>query len=130
MIVSRLFHQMAGLWPLSENWGLGPDIYLLTLSEDFQPIGKPKRLTFENRLTRRPAWTSDGREIIFSSGPYRSPNLFRIAASGSGKPQRLAGVGEDGSEPAIARRTQRLVYTSELIDVNIWRVEVPGPQER
>ena len=103
------------------------DIYLLTLSEDFQPIGEPKRLTFENRLIFRPVWTSDGREIIFSSGPYRGPNLFRIAASGSGKPQRLAGVGEDGSEPAISRRTQRLVYTRELIDLNIWRLEVPGP---
>ena len=103
------------------------DIYLLTLSEDFQPIGEPKRLTFENRLTFRPVWTLDGREIIFSSGPYLSPNLFRIAASGSGKPQRLAGVGEDGSEAAISHRTQRLVYTRELIDENIWRLEVPGP---
>ena len=31
------------------------DIYLLTLSEDFQPIGEPKRLTFENQLTFRPS---------------------------------------------------------------------------
>ena len=78
-------------------------------------------------MTFSPVWTLDGREIIFSSGPYLSPNLFRIAASGSGKPQRLASIGEDGSEPAISHRAQRLVYTRELIDVNIWRVEVPGP---
>src|SRR2546422_5358358 len=90
-------------------------------------MGEPKRLTFENRLTFRPVWTLDGREIIFSSGPYLGPNLFRIAASGSGKPQRLAGVGEDGAEAAISRGTQRLVYTRELIDVNIWRLELPGP---
>jgi Tol biopolymer transport system component/serine/threonine protein kinase len=102
------------------------DIYLLTLSEDFQPIGEPKRLTFENQLIFRPVWTLDGREIIFSSGPYLGPNLFRIAASGSGKSQRLAGVGEDGSEATISGRTQRLVYTRELIDVNIWRLEVSG----
>jgi Tol biopolymer transport system component len=103
------------------------DIYLLALSEDFQPIGEPKRLTFENRLTFRPVWTTDGREIIFSSGLYLGPNLFRIAASGSRKPQRLAAVGEDGSEAAISHRTQRLVYTRELIDANIWRLEVTGP---
>jgi Tol biopolymer transport system component len=95
------------------------DIYLLTLSEDFQPIGEPKRLTFENRLTFRPVWSLAGDEIIFSSGLYLGPNLFRIAASGSGKPQRLAGVGEDGSELAISRRTHRLVYTRELLDLNI-----------
>ncbi len=102
----------------------------LTLSEDFQPIGEPKRLTFENQLTFRPVWTMAGNEIIFSSGQYRSPSLFRIAASGSGKPQRLAGVGEDGSEAVISRRTQRLVYTRELLDTNIWRLEVPGPQAK
>jgi Tol biopolymer transport system component len=102
------------------------DIYLLALSEEFQPVGGPKRLTSENQLTvRQHVWTLDGREIIFSSGMV--PSLFRIAASGSGKTQRLAAVGEDGSEPAISRRTQRLVYTRELIDGNIWRLEVPGP---
>ena len=102
------------------------DIYLLALSEDFQPIGEPKRLTFGDQLTfRQQVWSLDGREIIFSSG--LDPRLFRIAASGSGKSQRLAAVGEDGSEPAISRRTQRLVYTRELSDANIWRLEVPGP---
>jgi serine/threonine protein kinase/Tol biopolymer transport system component len=108
------------------------DIYLLTLSEDFQPIGKPTRLTFENRLIWSPVWTVDGRELIFSSssGPSSSPSLFRIAASGSGKPQRLAGVGENASEPAIAQHTQRLAYTSKVFDMNIWRVEVPGPYEK
>ena len=39
------------------------DIYLVTLSEDFQPIGEPKRLTFENQLTFRsgldPRWARD-----------------------------------------------------------------------
>jgi Tol biopolymer transport system component len=38
----------------------------------------------------------------------------------------LAGVGEDGSEAAISRRTYRLVYTREIIDANVWRLEVPG----
>ena len=69
------------------------DIYLLSLSRDIQQIGEPKRLTFENRLTFSPVWNLDGQEIIFSSGPYLGPNLFRIATSGSGKPQRLASVG-------------------------------------
>ena len=108
--------------------GLGlRDIYLLTLSEDFQPIGEPKRLTFDNQLTFRPIWTAEGREIIFPSGRFFGPNLLRIAASGFGKARRLAGVGEGGSEAAISHRTQRLVYTRELPNVNIWRVDVPGP---
>ena len=68
-----------------------------------------------------------GERLFFLLDPILGPNLFRIAASGSGKPQRLAGVGEDGSEAAISHRTQRLVYTRELRDENIWRLEVPGP---
>jgi len=103
------------------------DIYLLPLSENLQPIGEPKRLTFDSQMTFRPVWTAEGREIVFSSGPVLSPHLFRIAASLSGKRQRLAAVGEDGSEPAISHRRQRLVYTRELRDENIWRVEVSGP---
>jgi Tol biopolymer transport system component/DNA-binding winged helix-turn-helix (wHTH) protein len=103
------------------------DAYLLTLSEDLEPIGEPRRLTFGNQLTFKPVWTSDGQQIILSSGPYHSPNLFRIAASGSGKPQRLATVGEDGFAAAISHRTQRLVYARQLIDRNIRSLEVPGP---
>jgi Tol biopolymer transport system component/tRNA A-37 threonylcarbamoyl transferase component Bud32 len=106
------------------------DIYLLALSENFQPIGEPKRLTFENRLTFNPVWSVAGQEIIFSTGRYLNPNLFRIASSGSAKPQRLAGVGEDGSDLAISHRTERLVYTRQFIDVNIWRLEIPDRYKR
>ena len=41
------------------------DIYLLTLSQDFQPIGEPKRLTFENQLVVSPVWTLEGRDYLF-----------------------------------------------------------------
>jgi len=96
------------------------DVYLLPLSKDFHPVGDPRRLTFENHLALAPVWASDGQQIIYSSGPYLGPNLFRVAASGSGKPQRLATVGEDATEAAISHRAQRLVYTRLLADVNIW----------
>ena len=102
------------------------DIHLLSVSQDFQPIGEPKRLTFENQLTRRPVWTSDASEIVFSSGTFSNFSLFWIASSGSGKPRRLAGCGEDGSEPSISCHGHRLAYTRALTDVNIWRLEVPG----
>jgi Tol biopolymer transport system component len=84
------------------------DLYLLALSGSGVPVGEPRRLTFENRETFGPAWTRDGREIIFASGPQGGTSLWRVDASGSGKPQRLASVGEGGSEPAIARQGRRL----------------------
>jgi Tol biopolymer transport system component len=104
------------------------DLYLLALSDSLQPVGEAKRLTFDNRYTFSPAWTADGREIIFASGQSGNSSLWRIAASGSGKPQRLASLGEDAHEPAIARQGSRLAYTRQLWDSNIWRVGVAGPQ--
>jgi Tol biopolymer transport system component len=47
-----------------------------------------KRLTFDNSVTFGPTWTADGRDIIFVSGQLSTNvSLWRIAASGSGKPQ-------------------------------------------
>ena len=102
-------------------------MYLLSLSEDFQPIGEPKQLTFDSQLHLQTRLDLRWARDYFFFWTLLSPSLFRIAASGSGKPQRLAAVGEDGSEAAISHRTQRLVYTRELRDENIWRLEVSGP---
>jgi Tol biopolymer transport system component len=99
------------------------ELYLLALSDSFTPIGAPKRLIFENRAMYAPAWTPDGREIIFASGEEGN-TLWRMAAFGSGKPQRLAGIGEAGSQPAISRQGHRLAYTRSLQDEDIWRVGV------
>ncbi len=102
------------------------DLYLLPLSADFVPAGEPKRLTFDNQMATDPVWTADGREIIFSSRQYGGRGLWRIAVSGSGKPQRLTAVGEEGDLPAISRQGSRLVYTRQMQDVNVWQVEVAG----
>jgi Tol biopolymer transport system component len=49
-----------------------------------------------------------------------------MAASGVGRPQQLASLGEQVSHPAISRQGHRLAYEFYLADMNIWRVEVPG----
>jgi Tol biopolymer transport system component len=112
----------------SSVYGNG-DLYLLTLSANGTPIGEPKQLTFDNRGNFGPAWTSDGRDILFASGGIGSETLWRMPAFGSGKPQRLPSVGEVGShfQPAISPRGHRLACTEGLYDENIWRVGV-GPQ--
>jgi serine/threonine protein kinase len=86
------------------------DLYLLALSDSGVPMGEPKQLTFDNRGASSPAWTPDGHDIIFASGGEDSRSLWRVAASGPGKPRRLASVGEAGSQPAISRQGHRLAY--------------------
>ena len=95
------------------------DIYLVPAAG-----GEPTRLTFDDTLAGRLAWTADGRELVFSSDRGGSiPYLWRIAVSG-GRPERVAGVGLNASNPAISRRGDRLAYTQVLADHNIWRFEV------
>jgi Tol biopolymer transport system component len=106
------------------------DVYLLRLSDGFMPKGEPKRATFDNRYTSRPAWTADGREILFSAGSFMGGGLWRMTADGSSKPQRMASLGEALHAPAVSRQGNRLAYMRESFDFNIWRMRVPEPVDR
>jgi len=72
-----------------------------------------------------PAWTADGKEIIYaSSTPEIAGPLWRLAIGSVGPPQRLAFAGQDAGYPAISRKGDRLVFVRALRDVNIWRIEL------
>lgn len=105
--------------------GLLADVFVLELAKDVRAKAEPRRITFDTRYTYGLAWTDDGRELLFSSGPLQSSNLRRVAADGSGTPQRLTSLGSGVSYPAIARQGRHLAYMRSSYDSNIWRVEVP-----
>ena len=107
----------------SNNIGVG-DLYLLPVSKDFQPAGEARRLTFDNAQNGHPAWTADGREVVFSS-PRAGGTvaLWRLKTGRQSEPQRVPSVGEDALFPAVSRQLNRMIYTKYAIDSNIWRVE-------
>jgi Tol biopolymer transport system component/tRNA A-37 threonylcarbamoyl transferase component Bud32 len=74
-----------------------------------------------------PAWTPNGREIVFSA----DGGLWRTAVPGKTAPSRLPFVGEEGLMPVISRpqpgRLPRLVYVRSIEDSNIWRIDTLGP---
>src|SRR5262249_26517543 len=80
--------------------------------------------------TSSPVWTLDGSWIVFSSVfSGAGGSLWRISPSGTAKPQRLAGFGESGVQPAISRDGHHLAYKRFLWGGggnDIWRVEIPG----
>ena len=105
------------------------DLYLLPLSPDLRAAAEPKRLTFGNWIAASPAWTMGGSSLTFSAGSAGSregSSLWRAAASGAGKPERLAAIGLNGAHPAISSRGNRLAYAQALSDINIWRIEIPN----
>jgi serine/threonine protein kinase/Tol biopolymer transport system component len=114
----------------SRNVAFTSEIYLLVLSRDLAPKGEPKQLTFTHQVSKWPAWTANGTEIIGSFGNLLSEKeLLRLPIDGGGLPQPLSPPVQ-GKFPAISRRGDRLAFTRLLSDDNIWRVEVPGPNRK
>jgi Tol biopolymer transport system component/tRNA A-37 threonylcarbamoyl transferase component Bud32 len=108
------------------------ELYLLPVSGGSKPTGEPKRISMENRNADNPAWTEDGRAIVFSSGQFDQRGLWKIAVPGSsspaGKPEQLASLGTNAYQPVISRRGNRLVYVHVLIRSSISRIPVKDRQ--
>ena len=96
------------------------DIYLVPAAG-----GDPKRLTFDDRWIKGLAWTSDGREIIFSSNRGGRQRLWRLSVSGNA-PEVLPASGERAILPTISRQGQHLAYVEKETDLNIWRIRGPN----
>jgi len=102
-----------------------PQLHLLPLSEDYQAAGEPRRLDLPQPLAKNPVWTADGREIVCDAGtPWVGGTLWRVAVSGSEKPQLLRSGGEGIGQPTISRQGNRLVYVHWTWDLDIWRTEI------
>ena len=103
-------------------------LYLLRVSQGILPEGEPKQLTFGNQPASSPAWTSDGREIIYVYGKHGT-TLWKIPASRKGTPELLPFSGGLVSDPAISPQNRRLIYTLSAQDIDIWRCEIPRAGE-
>lgn len=107
------------------------DVLVLPLAADLAPEGEPVRLTCESRSYGAPAWTPDGRGVVFASGTALGiPRLQRIevesASAGHCGEAQLLSFGELATSVSISR-TGRLVYEREIRDTDIWRLELPRP---
>jgi Tol biopolymer transport system component len=105
------------------------ELYLLSLSDSLATKGEPKQLTSSHQWATRLAWTPDGREIIFASGPGSwsgLTELWRMPVSGSDPPRQLEFSGDWDYFPAISRQRNRLAFSRSTQDDNIYRLELSG----
>ncbi len=77
------------------------------------------------------AWTADGREIVYgASSSSQIQSLWRVSVSRQGPPKGLPYSLPSAIFPAIARTRPRLVYTWQLSNVNLWRLDVRANQRK
>lgn len=100
--------------------GVSNDIYVMSTSG-----GEPKRLTFDRRpIMGSPAWTANGREIIFSSDRGVATGLWRVSATGC-SPVPVAGPVGEAVWPSIPTNGKHtLVYEQGVFKSNIWKLDL------
>jgi|SRR6266567_1236195 len=120
-------HTLAFSRRVDFDYGLG-DLYLLNLltaSDGLKPAGEVKRITFENHGARSPAWTSDGREIVFSD----RLGVSRISATATAQPRQITSFGGNIDTLTISRHRQRLIYVHYIVHSKVWRLITPVVEE-
>ena len=102
------------------------DLQILALTQHLTPAGEPRRLTFEDRYINSPAWTPNGREILFASGSWDNPHLSRVPISGGSPARRVEFIGDNADHPVLSRQGQ-LAFSQTSSDVDIWHADLEGP---
>jgi Tol biopolymer transport system component/DNA-binding winged helix-turn-helix (wHTH) protein len=82
--------------------------------------GEPERLTHDGGGASNLTWALDGREIIFSTRYGGRTQLHRIPVDG-GAPQWLAASGNDAHYPAFSASGNRLAWTKNTANTDIFR---------
>ena len=98
-------------------------LHLLRLAEDYMPRGEPERIALDNLWNSNATWTPDGQEIVFATGK----GLWRMTAFKPAAPSRLPFAPDNARAPAISRQGNRLAYSVERSDTNIWRIDLREP---
>lgn len=101
------------------------DIYAFEIPKEGGPAAEARPLTQWNRMNRSPVWSGDGKEVFFvGDEPRIGSRIWRVPAFAPGKTRRINQIGEGSTSIAISPRSKRLVYSKEIEDWNIWRLDL------
>ena len=126
-ILSPDSRKLALLYTTESLENFRPRLYVVALSADYKPEGEPKPLVPADWNVESPAWTADGKEILFirefggGANVGSDTAMYRVVADG-GAPRRVSFAGDNPWFLGIARRGSRMAFTRLHRDINIYRV--------
>lgn len=96
-------------------------LYVADLTPGMRLSGHPRQIVPADALF--PAWTADGREIVFMQGFATSNGtLARVNANG-GPVRKIHGLGYTAGPIGIAHKGDRMAFSHGGIDYDIWRFD-------
>jgi Tol biopolymer transport system component len=105
-------------------------LHILELTDELKPISEPRRLVSDLSYAADPAWTADGRSIVFSGGAPHRTFLWRLEMRlpgwRPGRLERLAFAGEGALGSAISLQGRLAFMRTPPTDADIWRLELSG----
>jgi Tol biopolymer transport system component/serine/threonine protein kinase len=103
------------------------DVYVEDLSAAYVPRGSARRITNQTFYISSLTWSRDGKSVVYSGSRNSRilPYLWRAGIDGARPPQRLEIAGALASDPSVSPAGNRLVFSRNLQDFDIWRYR-PG----
>jgi len=112
-------------------WNYG-EVLVVPLGPDCSPQGAPRQVTRLGLAVLGLAWSRDSASVLFGSAfAMDSPRHLRRAwLDPKRPPERIDIAGDHAAFPAVAPAGNRLAYSQELTDFDIWRYSADGAIDR
>jgi Tol biopolymer transport system component len=110
----------------NRDLGSTSELYRLRLKPDFTSDSEPEPLTAHHRWTGMPAFTANGKAVVYSSGIKDDiASLWVLPLTSGGQPKLLFRSDSSCYQPALSRHRNRLAFSvGRIFRVDTWRLDI------